>query len=228
MDLNGPIALGKSTNIVAIAFAYDLELAPVDSPNGRVEFLQVVGLTSDEFRAARCWNTVGFLEVLSKGNPLMITDLARDSILEDAATAATVQNRSASEGSSTGHLFTDSMTWTLEPGPLRSKGVLVTMGANAARQVSDILPGRVPHGRPLSLGSGKQIITFEPGNSPSWSADDGDHLRIRLSGDVAYELARSLGTGVGDYDVPELPDVHFTVRLSKIKDGGGRVVREVP
>ncbi len=226
LDLNGPIALGKTTDITAIAFALDPELAPLSSPNGRLDFLQVVGLTTDEFRAVRRWNTQSFLALLSKADPLMTTGLDRASLLDDAATAATIVHRSRAEGSSTAHLFTDSMTWALEPERLGQAGVVVTMGTNAARQVADILPARVPHGRPLSLASEKHAVSFEPSTTPSWSADEKEHLRIRLTADAAATLAESLGEGVGDYAILGLPDLRFHVPPSTIRDLSGRRVRE--
>ena len=67
MHLNGPIALDEETQIHAIAFAYDPELPPVETPNGRVEFLQIVGITTDELSAIKSWRTAAFLDLIHKG-----------------------------------------------------------------------------------------------------------------------------------------------------------------
>jgi hypothetical protein len=161
MDLNGPIALDEKTGIVAIGFAKEPELESITSPNGRAEFVQVVGLTRDEYGAIRRWNTTGFLEVLSQRIPLLVTDLARRSVLEEPDTAAVVEKRTKAEGSSTGFLFNDSLSWRLESGTR----ALVTIGANPVRNLREILPGRIPHKRSLALGSGKQTLLFEPSGS---------------------------------------------------------------
>ena len=55
MDLNGPICVGSDTAIRAIGFTPDPQLGSIDTPNGRVEFLQVVGLTTDEHDACSNW-----------------------------------------------------------------------------------------------------------------------------------------------------------------------------
>ena len=41
---NGPIRLESDTDIVGLVFVLDPELAPVESPHGRVEFIQTLGL----------------------------------------------------------------------------------------------------------------------------------------------------------------------------------------
>ncbi len=65
MNANGPIAAEQDTAIRAIAFLDDPELPPIDTPNGKLSFLQIVGLTDDEELALKQWNTQKALEVLS-------------------------------------------------------------------------------------------------------------------------------------------------------------------
>src|SRR5215468_9383855 len=73
LNLNGPIALEAETEIRAIAFAADPQLGRISTPNGSLEFLQVVGLTVDELEAIQTWNTKPFLDLLAKSNPLLLT-----------------------------------------------------------------------------------------------------------------------------------------------------------
>lgn len=49
MNLNGPIAQGATTALGAVTFTADPELPAIETPNGRVTFLQVVGITEDEW-----------------------------------------------------------------------------------------------------------------------------------------------------------------------------------
>lgn len=49
MTLNGPIAIGQATKITAIMLILDLELQEIETRNGRVKFLQIVGLCEDEY-----------------------------------------------------------------------------------------------------------------------------------------------------------------------------------
>src|SRR5262249_54453591 len=73
MDLNGPIAWGTDTAIRAIAFTLDPQLETIDTPNGQVQFLQIVGLTLDEHAACGDWHTAPVLDLLREKNPLLIT-----------------------------------------------------------------------------------------------------------------------------------------------------------
>ena len=49
--------------------------------DGRVRFVQVVGLTLDEYEAARGGNTAGVLRALEPRMPLHVTDIERGSLL---------------------------------------------------------------------------------------------------------------------------------------------------
>ena len=53
----------------------------MDTPNGRVEFLQMVGITREELEAMQTWNTLGVLQACAEYMPQYITDLDRDSLL---------------------------------------------------------------------------------------------------------------------------------------------------
>jgi hypothetical protein len=76
---NGPIRADYNTDIIGLIFVSDPALAPVDSPHGRVEFLQMFGITQTELdqiksKTRTCQQIV---EQHQKTNPLLITDLAR-------------------------------------------------------------------------------------------------------------------------------------------------------
>lgn len=78
MDGGGPIRLGTDTDLTALAFIEDPELGSIDTVHGRVQFLQIVGLTTGEFERARSGIGVPkLLEPLREHNPLLITDLSR-------------------------------------------------------------------------------------------------------------------------------------------------------
>ncbi len=78
---NGPIRLDYNTKIVAVAFIEDKELGSIETPNGQVQFLQIVGLTEDEFEAFKINPTLSetekILDRLKIDNPLLITNLDR-------------------------------------------------------------------------------------------------------------------------------------------------------
>lgn len=78
---NSPIRSDTETALVGIAFVPDPKLPAIDTPNGKVDFLQMVGLTQSELdwlwqdpSTARCQELIDKMRV---DNPLLITDLAR-------------------------------------------------------------------------------------------------------------------------------------------------------
>lgn len=76
---NGPIRADSSTDIVGLAFASDPRLPAIDTPHGRVEFLQAFGLTSSEVAALKA-KQQSAAEIIARQqamNPLLITDLNR-------------------------------------------------------------------------------------------------------------------------------------------------------
>jgi hypothetical protein len=74
-DARQPITGGKpKTRLTAVAFAVDPQLGGIDTPNGRVEFLVVVGISADELARMKASSTAEVLEELANENPLLTTD----------------------------------------------------------------------------------------------------------------------------------------------------------
>ncbi|SBT39086.1 suppressor of fused domain protein [Micromonospora auratinigra] len=146
MNANGPICQDHPTGLTALAFAEDPELGTIDTPHGRVQFLQVVGLTGDEYAAARRWDTAGVLGLLAQRQPLLVTDLDRPSLTDDPAARAAIEAGRARDGSSTGLLMVAGFGWHVEADTVRLRFGEVTAGG-VAQAVQD----RLPHGRPLVL-----------------------------------------------------------------------------
>ncbi|HLL21674.1 MAG TPA: suppressor of fused domain protein, partial [Kofleriaceae bacterium] len=143
MGLNGTIALDHDTKITAICFADDPELGELTSENGAARFIQVVGITDDEYRLVQEWSTTGLLDILQKRLPHLVTDLSRDSVLSDAATAAEVEQRVAQEGSSEDLTFAGELAMTVDDGHVR-----IELGALYAAALPRAMRGRIRHGRP--------------------------------------------------------------------------------
>lgn len=79
---NGPIRLDSDSDIVGIVFVADPELPATDTPHGRVEFLQMVGITSRELDDIKEQRRTprDVIEDLRAGNPLLVTDLTRRTV----------------------------------------------------------------------------------------------------------------------------------------------------
>ena len=82
---NGPIRLEYDTDLTALAFVLDPELGKMQTPHGEVQFLQIVGITTQEYEAIKqaqggvLANTQALMEKLQTTNPLLIIDLDRKS-----------------------------------------------------------------------------------------------------------------------------------------------------
>lgn len=78
---NGPIRSGFDTEITALAFVLDPELGKIDTAHGEVMFLQMVGLTTNEYEQLKqnpkTSETEKIIDNLKSTNELLITDLNR-------------------------------------------------------------------------------------------------------------------------------------------------------
>jgi hypothetical protein len=77
LDPGGPITGASATRLTAVAFTLDGTLPRVASPNGTLEFRQLVGVTADELAEMRSTSTNAVLDRLKTDNPLLVTDPSR-------------------------------------------------------------------------------------------------------------------------------------------------------
>lgn len=81
MPANSPIRMDTDTRLVGIIFAPDPQLGSIDTEHGRVEFLQMVGLTQREldwlFQKPTTARGRELVDWMRQDNPLLITDLKR-------------------------------------------------------------------------------------------------------------------------------------------------------
>lgn len=217
MPLNSPICLGAETAICSIAFGRDPELGDFSSPNGKARFLQVVGITNDELDLIMEWNTESFLKVFAAGDPWLLTDLKRRSLLEDPAKAAAFRARAAEEGSSMKFSHLDEKSRFL-PGP----PLVWEIGAFWMNSVLRGLRGRILYGRTYALEGPERRVRFKPGSSDSVQWKDPE-LTLQISPDLAKEMLATLQPKRGDYSWKRLPGFVLRVVPTEIKDQQGNV-----
>ncbi|MGL6072918.1 MAG: suppressor of fused domain protein [Fimbriiglobus sp.] len=75
----GPIRLDYPTDLVGLAFVLDPTLEPIDTPHGRVEFIQAFGITAKELESlqSKTRTCKQIIAAHKRSNPLLITDLDR-------------------------------------------------------------------------------------------------------------------------------------------------------
>jgi suppressor of fused len=151
MNANGPIAIDVDTKIRSVAFAEDPELPAIETPNGRVQFIQVVGITDDEELAIKQWATLKALGVFKQYLPLLVTDLGRDSLLSKSDVKRALQDGAIADGSNTSTLFIDQLSWEEERRLLRPALIRITLGARQVVELVSLLPYRIPYRRSFEL-----------------------------------------------------------------------------
>ncbi len=217
LSANGPIATEEETALHAIAFANDAQLEALDTPNGAVEFLQIVGITTDELELAQSWDTARFLQLLERKHPLLVTDLGRASALADPDFAASAAAGAAREGSSQSGTAIGHLTWERT-----DAGLVIEIGALAIRAVGRAFAGRLPHGRGFVIESPTHFISFQPGETAFEIRNDGDlELCVVSLSDAAVAAIAAIEPVRGETTHPELGDITIRVVPSVIRDQEG-------
>ncbi|WP_342029584.1 suppressor of fused domain protein [Stenotrophomonas sp. CFBP 13718] len=220
LDAHGPIAADRATLLHHVAFIEDPQLPARDTVNGRLAFLQVVGLTADEVEAMRRWNSEAMLHAMAAAMPLWITDIARSSLLDDPALSAVAAQGSEQHGSSTGLLLLETLDWRVD-----GDTTTLVLGVGQVASVRELLGLRLGHGRPLVLASGARQWEFLPGAQEALEPGD-DSARCTLDAAGLRALLACLEQPCGRYPVP---GTHMVLEIvpTLLRDAQGRVVREI-
>ena len=217
LSLNGPIEVGSDTQISAITFGLDPELGRIETPNGRVDFLQIVGLADKELDAVQYWNAERFLELVGERNPLWITDTTRQSLLADPGFRSQVERFTAEEGASCPALYSENVRFTSDGQTCR-----LILGAIVTPDLSRRLAGRIPYCRDFTVYADEVAICFEPGESFRIQLEvNGLTLAIPLA--LLDRFRGMLAETAGIYRDTELPGLTIVVEKTEITDRDGNV-----
>ncbi|BCJ73859.1 hypothetical protein CS0771_34030 [Catellatospora sp. IY07-71] len=223
LNLNGPISLARpDTAIQAAAFAEDPELGTIDTPHGRVVFLQVVGLTLEEYAVIERWDTGRLLDVLLPRLPLLVTDLDRGDLTGEPGIAAAIEEGVRRDGSSTGALFVSDVGWQLDGGV-----TTVRFGANAATRLAGVLGARLAYDRGLVVDGPDGAVLFRTGDAYGVAEVGDGAIEVVLPAGAAVALAETLRPVAGTYTVPGAPGLVVRIVRSQIRDADGNVVAEI-
>ena len=220
MGLNGPIAQGDPTPITAICFADDPELGDITgSPFGAARFVQIVGITDDEYKLIQEWSTTRLLDMLRRASPLLVSDLRRASLLDDPTTAAEVHQLVDAEGSSEDLAFAGDMVIEVSGG-----AVTIKLGALYAATLPRAMRGRLRHGRPYELRGRNANLQMKPGGVSKLLSDDGDGaIELALAPVLIAEIEDELRAALaGTYRFAAWKRLAIEVAPSFIRDQRGR------
>jgi suppressor of fused-like protein len=223
LSANGPIAPGSGTALCALGFAFDPELPAIATPNGHLAFLQVIGLSADEERAAQQWETRKLLDLLLPSMPLWITDIGRASLLAEPATLSHVLGGIARDGSSCVTVYADVLEVEVRKRLLRSAVAEVTLGARQIAQLAELLPLRLPFGRSFTLAGPGWKLHFVLAKRNGWRTDKGV-LTLAVNLKSVQELATLLHPRAGVYRLPAFQNILWNVRQTTIRNAQGDIV----
>ncbi|CAN5916980.1 hypothetical protein BH11MYX2_BH11MYX2_34760 [soil metagenome] len=224
MGLNGPIELESPTQITAICFADDPELGELESANGKARFVQVVGITDDEYRLIQEWSTTGLIDILAKKLPLLITDLARPSVLADSEIARIAEARVTAEGSSEDLSFAGDMKLGDSAVNTDDGRIRIELGALYAAALPRAMRGRIRHGRTYELRGQDSVLRLEPASAVGYSRE-GDTVTLHVTQSLAREIEAQLReVHAGAYDFEAWPQLEIVIVPSFIKAQDGEII----
>ena len=226
MNANGPITLETDTLIRSVVFTHDPELPPIETPHGRVEFLQVVGITDDEELAVKQWKTLEVLEIFKEHLPLLVTDLNRVSLLAKQDVLEKISAGASAEGSNVGRIFVDQLAWAERKRLLGKPEIGITFGARQVKEILGLLPYRLPFGKEFGLTGGEFTVVFLPGSKNGYEIE-GNTLRLEVTPDTLAEIQAVLKQQEGIYSLSTFGGVVLRVKKTHIKDHGGKVVETI-
>ncbi|WP_222720423.1 suppressor of fused domain protein [Actinomadura sp. HBU206391] len=226
MKANGPIAAERPDSAIqAITFVLDPELGEISTVHGKLQFLQVVGLTLDEYEAARGWGSAQLVETLGPRMPLCVTDLDRDSLLSDPDIAAAVRAGTERDGPAGNMLLVAVADWTLDDCP--GGAATLRFGALPAPNIGRELAARLPRGGTLVVHSDNSAVRFVPGERFAVEPVDDEILEVSVPAAAADDLIGALRSQAGRYPVPSMPGLVIEIEPSVMRDGRGNETGEV-
>lgn len=211
MDCGGPVGPEK-TELTALAFRQDPLLGEENTVNGRVEFLEAVGITEKEMEGLMCWNGEAFLAEMDRIHPLGITDPGRSCLMGEESFCRAWEAGVEKDGSVTGFLYADGLS-------VRGDGEnrRMEISAKLAGRLRIMLKARVGKDRSLTLESRDGTFCFLPGEEDRWENRDGVfHLLLTKQG--LEEFCGALRAAAGFYPLPRFA----LLLLLKEEESGNR------
>ncbi|MFT3707374.1 MAG: suppressor of fused domain protein [Archangium sp.] len=203
--LSEGVAPGTESEMGGLIFTIDPDAGKLVTPHDKAPVLLCVPVTKDEVRAVREWSPSGLIEVLSRGEPLLISDLDRASLLQSPRARAVIDQRMEKEGSSLSAITAERSS------VISSKAKTAwSMSPDAMETVISLLKGRTGHLRPFTITSPDARVDVESAHAPSFAVND-KNLTLRLSLVAARQLRSVLRAKPGSYPIDFLPGFEFVV-----------------
>ena len=164
----------------AVAFALDAELGSVNTPNGTVEFLQVIPLTSDEYTLAGRWDATRIFAEMKSVSPALLWQPSRTSILKGPR-GTLIEQQAKLDGSAQALDYSAELKWDDRT---------VWLDAIQRHSVIKFLRYRVAYDRQATIRSEDKALTIQCG--PVALRLDKNNALLSVPKDEAAALADKL------------------------------------
>lgn len=219
LPFNGPIAMNEVTDITAGFFFLDPELDVIDTPNGQVKFLQLVGLATDEYELVQKGYFRPIAARVTALTPLAITDIYRVSILDNPAVLAAIT--SVDPQSQQNQVFGTLAQWREVDGRLE-----IEIGATVVSQLKTMINSVLQQDKPVIVYGKNTAVLFTVDESLKWGVDD-TSLEVTLPPESIIRFGQSLQPIRGEYTISDSPTIVLRVIPVDIKDGAGNIISTI-
>lgn len=226
MNANGPISSDEETEIRSIAFTLDSQLPVLQTKNGRVEFLQLVGITNDEEISLKQWATLKVLEIFKSLNPLLITDLSRSSYIKQKDVKTAIEDGAKQEGSNTGYVFIDQLELKQTKSLLGNTNYTLILGARQINELIQIIPYRIPFDREFGLVGQNLKVWLSLSGKNAVESFEGS-FKVLLVEKAFREIVETLIGVSGTYKIPSFPNLVIEVKKTYIKNHNGDITETI-
>lgn len=197
-----PLVPDADSALSALAFSRDAAFAALGVP-----VWLLVPLTADEERLVREWSPQGLVELLRAGDPLLLADPERASLLQSPRARLAIEQRVAREGSSLAAMRARVSQ------VVRGKGGQATwrLSADAVDTVVALLKGRTAHQRPFTVHGAGTPLEVRPGDAAALAFQPDGPPVLKLSQAASRQLRAQLKARPGRYAIEALPGFAFEV-----------------
>jgi suppressor of fused len=209
-------------NVTGAVLVPDPELGVLETETGQISMLQLYAITADEHRVLERWQSRNFVQLISKSNPLLITNPFRKSLLKDPEFKRLAEAGIAQDGSSLNPKFANIVKISH-----RAKQCVLEVSAEVVDNILIALEGRLPFNRDFKLIGMEDIVIFRTAKESSVDFDQENNLVLNLSKVSAADFAKVLKPVRGTYTFNSLPNFELVVTPFEIRRPDGQVLETI-